>query len=174
YAESMPSNCDPSNASTPDGVYYARHNPAVYFTAVQSACASRDVPMGTVRSGALHDDVAHGTLPVFSTVTPNGTNDGHDSDVATADAWLGPWIAEITAGPDYRAGRLTVEIVWDEGEDESQQIPSVWLSAYIRPGATSGAGFTHYSTLRAAEEIAGVPLLGRAATAADPRAAFGF
>ena len=39
-------------------------------------------------------------------------------------------------------------------------------------GTTSDVLFNHYSLLRTAEEMLGVPLLGHAATAASMRAAF--
>lgn len=174
YAESMASNCATSDNGGSAGYYYTRHNPAPYYTSIRAECDRQDVPLGTLSSGALHTDVVEGALPAFSTVTPNGVDDGHDSSVAAADQWIGPWISQITQGPDYTGGRLAIEVVWDEGVGSNQRIPSIWLSAYIRPGTQSSVPMTHYSTLRAAEEIAGVPLLGDAASAEDPRSAFGF
>ena len=175
YAESMPSDCDTSGA-TIDG-YYVRHNPEPYYTNVRSECDHQDVPLGTLTSGALHTDIVNGTLPTFSTVTPNGADDGHDTSVAAADRWIGPWINQITQGSDYQSGKLTVEIVWDEGQGSGtvpSHVAAIFLSAFVKPGTQSATSFTDYSTLRAAEEIAGVSLLANAATANDPRPAFRF
>lgn len=173
YAETMPSNCDTSA----DGEYYVRHNPEPYYTNVRAECDTNDVPLGTLTSGALHTDVVDGTLPTFSTVTPNGDDDGHDTSPHAADTWIGPWIDQITQGPDYQSGNLTIEIVWDEGQGSgtvSSHIAAIFLSPFIKPGTQSATSFTAYSTLRAAEEIAGVPLLANAASANDLRSAFGF
>ena len=169
YAESMPANCDPSNASTSTGEYYVRHNPEPYFTNVSGRCQTNDVPMGTTTRGALSEDVRAGVLPTFATVTPNGTNDGHDTDVATADRWIGPVMTMLTSGSDYRSGKLTIEIVWDEGSGSDQTVASIWLSEHIVPGSRTAVAMNNYSTLRAADEVAGLPLLGGATSAGDPR-----
>ncbi len=172
YAESMSANC-----STVGSSYASKHNPAEYYTDVASECAANDVPLGTATSGALHSDVAGGTLPTFSTVTPNLDNDMHDGSIQQADSWLAGWISQISAGPDYTSGRLVVLIVWDEGSDSgsaSSTVAMVAMSPSIAPGSRSSSPFTHYSLLKAAEDIAGVPELAGAVTAGNLRSAFGF
>lgn len=172
YAETMPSACDKANS----GNYAVRHNPAVYYTNLTN-CAANDLPMGTTTSGALHDAVANGTLPTFSTVTPNLVDDAHSASLAAADSWLGPWIAQITAGPDYTSGRLAIVIVFDEGSGSgvsSSTIPAIFMAPTVPAGTKSSTMFTHYSLLKAAEDIAGVPELNNAASAANLRTAFGF
>ena len=172
YAESMSANCSHSGDA-----YASKHNPAEYYTDVSSQCPTNDVPMGTTGAGALHADVVNGTLPTFATVTPNLDNDMHDGSVQQADSWLAGWIPQVVAGPDYRSGHLTVVIVWDEGSgdgDVASTVAMIAMSPFITPGTKSSAYFTHYSLLKAAEDIAGVPHLGEAATAGDLRTAFGF
>jgi hypothetical protein len=61
YEESMPTNCDRKNK----GEYAVRHNPPPYYTTL-SECATKDVPYTQ-----LAGDLAGGTLPAFSFVTPN-------------------------------------------------------------------------------------------------------
>jgi hypothetical protein len=91
---------------------------------------------------------------------------------------LAHWIPVITSGPDYTSGHLVAVIVWDEGAgsgpDGHSTVPAILLSASIRPGTTSAHVFTHYSLLRAAEEIARVPALHAASSANDLRRAFHF
>jgi hypothetical protein len=173
YAESMSSNCQ-TGSSDP---YAAKHNPDLYYTDVSTQCLTNDVPMGTTSSGALHDAVVGGTLPTFSTVTPNLNNDMHDGSAQQADAWLAGWIPQITSGPDYQAGRLTINIVWDEGSGNGN-VPStvamIAMSPYIVPGTKSSTYFTHYSLLKAAEDVASVPELAGATSANNLRTAFGF
>jgi hypothetical protein len=173
YAESMSSNCQ-TGSSDP---YAAKHNPALYYTDLRTQCLANDVPMGTTSSGALHDDVVGGNLPTFSTVTPNLNNDMHDGSAQQADAWLAGWIPQITAGPDYWAGRLTIIIVWDEGSGNgnvTSTVAMIAMSPYIVPGTKSSTYFTHYSLMKAAEDVARVPELAGATSANSLRTAFGF
>ncbi len=173
YAESMSSNCQ-TGSSDP---YASKHNPAEYYTDVSAQCATNDVPMGTTASGALHNDVMKGTLPTFSTVTPNLNNDMHDGSIQQADSWLGGWIPQVTAGPDYQAGHLTIIIVWDEGSGDGNApstVAMIAMSPYIVPGTRSSTYFTHSSLLKAAEDVGGVPELAGAASANSLRTTFGF
>jgi hypothetical protein len=167
YAESMSGNCSNSGPA-----YASKHNPAEYYTDL-SDCATNDVPLGTTTSGALHSDVVNGTLPTFSTVTPNLNNDMHDGSIQQGDSWLAGWIPQIISGPDYTSGQLAVIIVWDEGSSNNN-VAMVAMSQYTTPGTVSGTPFTHYSLLKAAEDVAGVPELGNAASANSLRTAFGF
>src|SRR6202035_168451 len=74
YAESMPSNCDKSNA----GFYAPRHNPAVYYTDLSGTCGTRDVPLGTPTNSALLKNFSsEATAPPYATVTPNLCDDMH-------------------------------------------------------------------------------------------------
>ncbi len=174
YAQSMPTACDQSDS----GPYVARHNPAVYYTDLGPSCLFDDVDIGTPASGPLHSDIVNGTLPTFATLTPDVNNDQHDGTLQQADSYLGSWINQIVAGPDYQSGRLAIAIVYDEGAgsgtNSASTIAAIFMSQFIAPGSASGAGFTHYSLLAAAEDIAGVPRLGNAAAAGNLRTAFGF
>ena len=172
YAESMTSNCSGSGPSVA-----SRHIPAEYYTNLASSCATNVVPLGTTTSGALHADVAAGTIPTFTTVTPNQINNMHDGTITQGDNWLSTWIPVITSGPDYQSGHLTILIVWDEGSGSgniASTVAMLAISPYGVPGTSSATAFTHYSLLKAAEDVAGVSELGLAATANSLRTAFGF
>jgi phospholipase C len=170
YAESMPSSCLLGDS----GRYAVRHNPYTYFTPIRTQCQSRDVPMGTAASGNFHNDVAGGTLPPFSFVTPNLCNDMHDCSVATGDAYLANLVPTILAGPDYQSGHLLLVITFDEnGGASGNQVYTAVISPFTSPGTQSATNFSHYSLLRTTEEILKVPLLGGASSAASMRAAFG-
>jgi phospholipase C len=171
YEETMPTNC----ALSGSGNYAVRHNPEAYYLPVRTQCATDNVPMGSLASGALQNDVASGTLPAFSFLTPNLCNDMHDCSVATGDAWLAGWVPQIVAGSDYQTGHLAIVIVFDEnGGGGSNQVYAAVISPYTVPGTHDATNFTHYSLLRTTEEILGAPLLGNAGTATSMRAAFGW
>jgi phosphatidylinositol-3-phosphatase len=130
--------------------------------------------MGTAASGNFHNDVVAGTLPPFSSVTPNLCNDMHDCSVATGDGYLANLVPTIIAGPDYQQGRLAIVIVFDENAGAAgNQVYTAVISPFTSPGTQSATNYTHYSLLRTTEEILGVPLIGNASSAASMRATFG-
>jgi len=174
YAESAPGACVLKNK----GRYLVRHVPATYFLTARADCARWSVPLGATTAGALHDDVTAGTLPAYAFVSPNACNDMHGASgcpsdlVRAGDRWLESWLPQILAGPDYRAGRLTVVITWDEGTSASNHIPTIVVAPKVQHVST-GQRLTHCSTLRFTEEQLGLPLLGCASTATSLGAAFG-
>ena len=186
YQESMTAPCEPFKSV--DGLYVPRHNPALYYTQIPSAtCKSNVVPYP-----ALSTDLAQNTLPAFSFITPNLIDDMHNGtltgSIPVGDTWLANNLPTILASPSYRAGTTVVFLTWDEGSGTgnikgtdcinsptnlSCQVALVVISPYTTPGTTPTTTFSHYSTLRATEELLGLPLLGQAATAPDLAPAFG-
>ena len=171
YQESMPTRC----ASTETYPYAPKHNPEAYYVRIRERCRAGDVPLGSTAHGTFATALATGTLPAFSFVTPNLCNDMHDCSVATGDAWLGSWIAKITASASYRAGNTVVFVVWDEDDGSADnRVPLIVISPWTKPGTRSKTRFTHYSLLRTTEEILGLRTrLGHAASATSMRSAFG-
>jgi hypothetical protein len=170
--ESMPAPC----SSTETGDYIARHNPALYYGGLRSACAARDVPFG-----ARPDLSAR-----FTFVTPNGCHDMHSSscasttqdEVRAGDTWLGSFLNAVFATRQYRSGTTAVIVTWDEsshGDPASQKIPTLVIAPSVHPGTVSTAHFGHYALLRTTELMLGLhTFLGAAASAPSMRAAFHF
>jgi phosphatidylinositol-3-phosphatase len=157
YEESMPKACDRSNS----GNYDVNHNPWTYFPDESRLCQIGDIPAGTVRGGALLTAVREGALPTVGLLTPNLIHDGHDGTLAQADAWLHSWVPVIESGADWRAGRLAIVVVFDEGET-TEQVPFVIL----QPGESHRVirqALNHFALTRLIDEIAGVPPLRKAA-----------
>jgi hypothetical protein len=175
YAQSAPAFCALTNSN--DGRYLVRHVPATYYLDVRRDCTRWALPMGEPNGGALHSDVQAGTLPAFGFLSPDACHDMHGaapcpSDrIGKADDWLRGWLPMILAGADYRAGRLAVIIVWDEGTSADNHIPTLVISPTTRHIA-AGQAFTHCSTLRTTEELLRLPLLGCAARAPSMTLAF--
>jgi hypothetical protein len=121
--------------------YATRHNGFVYFHSVidnQAYCDAHVVPLGTVSvgtngtpdtfSGHLAQDLAKdNTTPMFSLISPNLCNDGHDATCAGtnteggkagglvgADLWLKHWMPLIFGSPAYQSGKTLVVITFDE------------------------------------------------------------
>jgi hypothetical protein len=96
-------------------------------------------------------------------------NDTHDCSVQTGDAWLRSWVPKITATADYKAGNTALFIVYDE----YTPIPTVFMSASVKPGTASNQAFSHYSLLRTTEEMLGIPnYLEKASSAPSMRATY--
>lgn len=172
YAEDMPHNCATHNT----GNYVVRHNPWPYGynPKVRADCLHFDVPLGTTTSGQLISDVRAGALPTDSMVVPNLEHNAHNGTLTQADQWLRTWIPLIEAGPDYRSGRLTVVITWDEPDlSESGTLPveTVILNKKLHGQKVTGGPYSLYSLTRWYEDVAGASHMGGAATAADLRAA---
>jgi phospholipase C len=159
YAESMPGPCSQQSA----GRYAVKHNPAAYYRGGddRAACQQDDLPLGTPGDGPLATELAAGSLPAFTMIVPDLCNDTHDCPVATGDAWLRRWVTSITDSGDYRTGSTVVFVVWDE----PTPMPFIAVAPAIRPGVKVDAAVDHYSLLRTAEELLGLPLLGQAARA---------
>jgi hypothetical protein len=175
YAESSPANCTLNNS----GNYLVRHDPATYYTNIRDRCATWDVPLGTPAAGALVTAVQTGTLPAYTSITPDACNDMHGGPgcpsnlVKAGDDWLAALLPKILNGPNYLAGDTVVVLVWDEASAASPRVPAIVMSPYTTPGVQPGTRFDHYSLLRTTEELLGLPLLGQAASAPSMRAAFG-
>jgi hypothetical protein len=174
YAESMPAPC----TRTEEGPYLVWHAPPPYYTEAAGRCPFWDLPLGTATSGALHDDVAAGSLPAYAFVTPDACHDMHGAAgcsgdvVAVADQWLATWLPQILAGPDYRAGRLVIVITWDEGSTSSNHIPTLVLAPSAR-GRRVASRVTHCGLLAMEEQVLRVPLLGCAQSESSLAAALG-
>jgi len=167
YEEAMPASCSLGSS----GRYTVSHNPAAYYAGQtdRPSCGADDVPLGSAQSGSLTGDLASGTLPTFSFVTPDVCSDTHNCSVGTGDAWLALLLPRIFDSPTYRAGRTAVFLVWDE----DSPMPNVVISPTTPPGTVSDVPFDHYSLLRTTEEMLGIGnLLGHAATAPSMRASF--
>jgi len=174
YEESMPSNCH----KTDSGEYAVRHNPPPYFTKL-SGCASFDVPFARLAS-----DLSAGKLPAFSFVTPNLIDDMHDGTIADGDKWLAANLPTILKSHEYTSGSTAVFITWDEGEggtatrcatnktDVGCHVATIVISPSTKPGTRSATLFNHYSLLGTAEQLLGLPALGKAASFPTMTSAF--
>jgi hypothetical protein len=167
YAESMPTACD----TVTSGLYAARHNPAVYYTAIRSACARDDLPMGSLEGGALHGALYAGKLANFVFVTPNVCDDAHSCPVGHGDQWLAQFLTIVFASPTYRLGHMAVFVVWDEG-NLNNVVPAIVAAPSVPSGTRSAAYFNHYSLLRTTEQLLGVAPIANAAKASSMLAAF--
>jgi hypothetical protein len=167
YAESMPRPCD----TVTSGLYAARHNPAVYYTSIRAACSRDDVSLGSLSGGPLHRALSRNTLANFVFVTPNICDDAHSCPVRHGDEWLSGFLAMVLSSPTYKLEHLVVFVTWDEG-NLSNQVPALVVAPSVPSGTRSEVSFNHYSLLKTAEELLGLPPLLEAKPARSMEAAF--
>jgi phosphatidylinositol-3-phosphatase len=193
YMESMPSPCTASSG----GSYKIGHNPILFYTDLTSAqCQASDLPVDslTAESGPFWNDLQNQTLPAFSLVTPNLSDDADQGGLPAADTWLQGFLGLVTASPSYQAGNTLVLITYDEGsgpdytvgedcanmsldlpitdgvsaQQDSCHIPLLVVYPFTWAGASDGTFFDLYSITRTVEDLFGLPHL---AHAGDPQTA---
>jgi len=130
YQESAPRNCSLTN----HGLYAARHDAALFFSAVRPDCQTADVTIPTLAngqntpSGQFIDDITRNALPTFSFVTPNLNNDMHNGSVKLGDAWLQAYLEPLFRSADYQSGRVAVFVIWDEAPHANQTLPNLVIA----------------------------------------------
>jgi phosphatidylinositol-3-phosphatase len=167
YEESMPQPCDLGYS----GEYDVNHNPWAYFPSEAASCRSDDVAAGTPAAGALASDVRSANLPTVGLLTPNLLHDGHDGTLAQADTWLRSWIPVLMSGPDWRAGRLAIVVVFDEGET-TEQVPFALIAPGLS-GVTVSGPANQFALTRLIDEFTGAEPLREASGAASVAQHFG-
>jgi hypothetical protein len=154
YAESMPSACD----QTTSGNYAARHNPAVYYAPIATACAQDDLPFTSPMNLTTE----------FTMIVPNICNDMHSCPVSVGDGWLHRYVPQILQSPQYQSGSLVLFITFDENDSQStNRVPTIVIAPSVPRGQRVGTAFTHYSLLRTTETLLKVPFLGGAQSASS-------
>ena len=164
--------------------YAGKHNPFRYYADVRanrSLCAHIE-PYSRL-AGLLAGPSA--AVPRFVWVTPNLCDDGHDCAATTAAAWLGTFVASVTASDAWRHGGVLI-VTWDESDGDDAAVVSpgrivgsgggghvmtLVIAPEIRRGLRIGLPFNHYSVLATVEDAFGLPLL-QGARSATPLSAF--
>jgi hypothetical protein len=146
YEESLPN----PGYTTPDvGEYARRHCPLSYLSDVIN---SKTQIMNLVPFTEFATDLAAGTLPNYSLITPNLCNDAHDCPLATADGWLKTNIAPLIASAEFQTGGLLIIVFDESGSDNTHGGGRVaWVAVspeFSNPGFQSTTFYQHQSTLR--------------------------
>ena len=97
-----------------------------------------------------------------------------DGTVAQGNSFLSTYVPALMATSQYQAGNTAIFITWDEDENSgaNNQVATIVVSPYTKAIKVATA-YSHYSLLRTAEDLLGLPAIGNAATAAPMEAAFG-
>lgn len=183
YAESMPTACDLTNTYP----YAVKHEPFLFYGNVlanTSRCTAH-----VLNFTALQNAVNASRLPNLAFVTPNLRDDGHDTNVSFASAWLHGFLTPLVNRSSF--AHTAYFIVFDEGTSNlgagnSSAGPTnttggghVYLSI-VSPLSVGIGNVTnlssHYTVLTTIEWLLGLPSSGhndRASLWPPLRAAFG-
>jgi len=148
--------------------YDANHVPMSYFSDIRNNSTQA---ANMVAFTQFATDLANGTLPQFSFITPNLCNDAHNCSLNTADAWLQTNIDPLIKSALFQKDGLLV-IWWDESASDNRngggQVAWTVVSPFAKHGYRSTTFYQHQSTLRLTLKALGVGVFpGQAATAPD-------
>ena len=153
------------------GNYVRKHNPFISFDNVRN---NPQRCMRIVNDAQLAVDVANNDLSAYIFYTPDMNNDGHDTPLKFAAAWLKGFLEPLLADPKFATGTLVV-VTFDEGAYVGgNNIYTVLLGPMVAAGHQDAARYTHYSLLRTIEDTFALGTLGRNDATAAPFAAENF
>jgi len=173
YAENYPGKAGGGPYLFDAKKYARKHVPFLSFQKIQRQSFANVVAVDTNdKHNAFITDVENSrkdpkdpkykALPSYMFYTPNLDDDGHDSGLATASAWLKNFL-ENWFPPEARAGTLIV-ITFDESEPPekaSNHIYTVLLGDMVKKGAKISERYDHYDMLRTIEDNFGLGQLNQ-------------
>jgi acid phosphatase len=149
YAENLP---EPGSQACSAGTYARKHAPWVAFSNVP---ARDNLPLSALPA-------SYDALPTVSMLIPDVDDDMHDGTIEAGDDWLRAHVAGLLKWAD--AHDTLVILTWDEGYDNANSIPTIFYGPMVKPGRYAER-IDHYNTLRTLEDLYGLALTGKAASA---------
>ena len=135
------------NQTTHANDYVRKHNPAVIYQANDSPERLSVIKNFT----RFQQDLASNSLPQWAFITPNMTDDAHDSSVTVAGQFLQRWLTPLLKNPNFMK-RTLVLITFDENHtySEPNRVMSILLGDAVPEymvGTTDDTVYTHYSEI---------------------------
>ncbi|MCJ1401558.1 hypothetical protein MMC11_004774 [Xylographa trunciseda] len=150
------------NQKTKANDYVRKHNPAVIYNA-NSDNLDRLAKMKNFTQFAK--DLANNELPQWMFITPNMTDDGHDTSIAVAGLWAKNFLTPLLTNPNFMNNTLVL-LTFDETETYTEQnrVMGILLGDSIPKsliGTTDSNFYNHYSQIATVEANWGLHTLGR-------------
>jgi acid phosphatase len=142
--------------------YVRKHNPLIRFGSVYSN-ATR---LSLIKNFTEFDsDLKAQTLPQWMFITPNMTNDGHDTSVTVAGNWARNWLTPLLNNTYFMNNTLII-LTFDENETYTDRnvIYTLLLGGAIPEnlrGTTDDTFYNHYSCISSVSVNWDLPSLGR-------------
>ncbi|KUJ12359.1 phosphoesterase-domain-containing protein [Mollisia scopiformis] len=140
------------NHKTGANDYVRKHNPLMSYDSVTS---NEDRLAKSKNFTMFYRDLEADTLPQWMFITPNMTNDGHDSSVTVAGAWTKRFLEPLLSNPTFMQNTL-IMLTFDETECYicRNRVFSVLLGDVIPSslrGTMNDTSFNHYSIMSTVE-----------------------
>ncbi|KAK3376268.1 phosphoesterase family-domain-containing protein [Lasiosphaeria ovina] len=156
------------NHATGANDYVRKHNPLVSYDSITSN-VNRGAKCKNFTMFAA--DLAANKLPQWLFITPNMTNDGHDSSLSAAGSWARNWLTPLLSNANFNVGRTLVVLTFDEGSTSgTNQVYAVLLGSAVaaaQVGTSNATRYSHYSLAKTVERNWGLGNLGQGDVAAD-------
>ncbi|EHA27650.1 hypothetical protein CBS63078_3787 [Aspergillus niger] len=142
--------------------YVRKHNPLILFDSVtEDALRLRQIK----NFSSFYDDLENHRLPQYMFITPNMTNDGHDTNITVSGAWTWSFLSELLEN-DYFTKDTLIMLTFDEtGTYEIGNNIYTFLLGGAVPddllGTKDDTFYTHYSVIASLSANWGLPSLGR-------------
>ncbi|KAF8946208.1 hypothetical protein BGZ47_001030 [Haplosporangium gracile] len=159
YQEDAPTPCFKDFQS--NGKYFRKHNPFIIYDSIANNATRCN---NVVPATQLQADLAAGNMPNYAFYTPNMVNDGHNSTVAVASAWLKGFLTPLLTDKTFINNTLIV-VTFDE--TETYTLPNRVLALLLGDSVaaikntTDSTFYTHYSLLSTIESNWDLGNLGR-------------
>ncbi|KAI9854376.1 MAG: hypothetical protein M1830_006535 [Pleopsidium flavum] len=150
------------NQRTGKNDYVRKHNPAIIYNSV----ADNPDRLAKIKNFTLfYDDLKRDTLPQWMFITPNMTNDGHDTSVTVAGKWARNFLTPLLSDENFM-NNTCVLLTFDENEDSADQNRAfaILLGDAIPQelvGTTDSNFYDHYSEISTVEANWDLHTLGR-------------
>ncbi|PVH79526.1 phosphoesterase-domain-containing protein [Cadophora sp. DSE1049] len=142
--------------------YVRKHNPFVSFERI----AQNGTRLAQIQDfHSFQRDVEAKTLPQYAHLSPDMLNDGHNTSLSFATAWVKSFLTPLLSNPSFMDKTLIL-LTYDESETYPlpNRIVSLLLGGAI-PNSLKGTNdstiYSHYSILSTLENNFGLPTLGR-------------
>jgi len=151
-----------SNQETYADDYVRKHNPLVLYDSI----VKNDTRARQIKGfDNFFADLADQTLPQWAFITPNMTNDAHDTNISFAAKWERSWMSTLLKD-DYFMNNTAVLLTFDEDDtyNKTNRIFSILVGGAIPDhlkGTKDDTFYTHYSTIASVSANWGLPSLGR-------------
>ena len=160
-------------------LYDVKHNPFVYFAAVQASSNANNglhnIHAFTGDNG-LYADLHSGKIADFSFIVPNKCHDMHGIDngsqackkdaalLQMGDASVRQLVAAIKASPSWQTGNNAIIVMWDENNyaDSPNQVVVIVDTSYGVHGIVSNQPYSHFALLKTLEAGFDLPCLNHA------------
>ncbi|KAI2788812.1 Acid phosphatase [Penicillium oxalicum] len=151
-----------SNQKTYHNDYVRKHNPLILYDSIaQNETRARQIKNFT----DFDHDLSDQKLPQWAFITPNMTNDAHDTNITFAGKWERSWMSSLLKN-DYFMKNSLILLTFDEDDtyNKTNRVFSVLVGGAVPDhlkGTKDDTFYTHYSTIASVSANWGLPSLGR-------------